>query len=59
MSGSASDLTPLLADPGGGTVTHFDPAFPDRTLLLHAARPRHCDAATPIVFVHHGVARNG
>src|SRR6185437_1118104 len=41
------------------TVTYFDPAFPDRTLLLHAARPRHCDAATPIVFVHHGVARNG
>jgi len=59
MSGSASDLEPLLAAPGGSTVTYFDPAFPDRTLLLHAARPRHCDAATPIVFVHHGVARNG
>jgi hypothetical protein len=55
----ANDLASLVTAPGASTVAYFDPAFPDRQLLLHAARPRHYDARTPIVFVHHGVARNG
>jgi pimeloyl-ACP methyl ester carboxylesterase len=35
------------------------PAFPDRPLVLHAARPREYDAGTSVLFVHHGVGRNG
>jgi hypothetical protein len=27
--------------------------------MLHAARPEICDADTPVLFVHHGVGRNG
>ena len=27
--------------------------------MLHAARPRQYDARTPVLFVHHGVRRNG
>ncbi len=45
--------------PGGHSMTYIDPAFPDRTLLLHSARPRRYDPATPVLFVHHGVGRNG
>ena len=54
-----TDLTTLIAAPGANNVPYFDPAFPDRLLILHAARPRHYDATTPVLFVHHGVARNG
>ena len=54
-----TDLTTLIAAPGANAVPYFDPAFPDRLLILHAARPRHYDATTPVLFVHHGVARNG
>jgi hypothetical protein len=53
------DLTPLVACPGANTIPYFDPVFPDRRLVLHSARPRNYDARTPILFVHHGVARNG
>jgi hypothetical protein len=54
-----TDLAPLVAVPGANTIPYFDPAFPDRRLILHSACPRHYDAATPVLFVHHGVARNG
>ena len=54
-----TDLTPLVAAPGAHSIPYFDPAFPDRQLILHGARPRHFDGATPVLFVHHGVARNG
>jgi hypothetical protein len=27
--------------------------------VLHAARPRDYDVGTPVLFVHHGVGRNG
>lgn len=53
------DLAPLVAYPGANAIPYFDPAFPDRRLILHGARPRHYDPATPVLFVHHGVARNG
>jgi poly(3-hydroxybutyrate) depolymerase len=33
--------------------------FPDRPLVLRIARPRQCDADTPVLFVHHGINRNG
>jgi hypothetical protein len=54
-----SDLSCLVAEPGAHSIPYVDPAFPDRTLLLHSARPRHYDAATPVLLVHHGVGRNG
>ena len=41
------------------SLPYFDPAFPDRSLILHAARPRDWHPGLPVVFVHHGVARNG
>ena len=53
------DLSPLVATPGASSLTYFDPAFPDRKLVLHAARPEAWHPDTPIVIVHHGVARNG
>jgi poly(3-hydroxybutyrate) depolymerase len=37
----------------------FDEAFPDRALYLHAARPKRYTPYTPVLFVHHGVGRNG
>jgi hypothetical protein len=40
-------------------MPYFDPAFPHRQLILHAARPRDWHPGLPVVFVHHGVARNG
>ncbi|MGE0417377.1 MAG: alpha/beta hydrolase [Acetobacteraceae bacterium] len=54
-----TDLTPLMAHAGATDLAYHDPAFPERTLRLHSARPRRCDPATPVLFVHHGVARNG
>ncbi len=54
-----TDLSALTAHAGATALPYHDAAFPDRTVLLHAARPRRCDAATPVLFVHHGVARNG
>jgi len=54
-----TELTSLVDTPGANSLPYTDPAFPDRPLLLHAARPRQYEARTPIVFVHHGVNRNG
>ncbi len=54
-----TDLAYLTAHPGATALPYHDPAFPGRTLILHSARPRHCDPSTPVLFVHHGVARNG
>jgi hypothetical protein len=53
------DLAPLVAAAGPASVTYFDPVFPDQRLVLHAARPQNWHPAMPVVFVHHGVARNG
>jgi poly(3-hydroxybutyrate) depolymerase len=54
-----NDLSAILARAGSNDVPYVDPRFPDRPLILRIARPRHCDAATPVLFVHHGVNRNG
>jgi hypothetical protein len=53
------DLSRLVDGPGAHSIPYIDPAFPDRPLILHAARPRRFDADTPLLFVHHGVGRNG
>ncbi len=54
-----TDLMPLVARAGPNTLTYRDPAFPDRTLVLHSARPADWHPGMPVVFVHHGVGRNG
>jgi hypothetical protein len=53
------DLSPLVAASGASSLAYFDPAFPDRQLVLHAARPRDWHPGLPVLFVHHGVGRNG
>jgi hypothetical protein len=53
------DLSPLVAEPGTNSLLYFDPAFPDQMLVLHAARPHAWHPGMPVLFVHHGVARNG
>jgi len=57
--GSSTSLASLIEHPGSNSMPYFDPAFPDRPLALHAARPRNYVADTPLLFVHHGVGRNG
>jgi hypothetical protein len=54
-----TDLSRLVDVPGAHTLFYADPAFPDRPLLLHSARPQSFDADTPVLIVHHGVGRNG
>jgi hypothetical protein len=49
----------LVAAPGAHSQPYIDPAFPDRPLMLHAARPVNFHSDTPVLFVHHGVGRNG
>ncbi|WP_428492992.1 alpha/beta hydrolase [Rhodopila sp.] len=53
------DLSPLVAAPGASSLPYFDPAFAERALVLHAARPRRWHPGTPVLLVHHGVGRNG
>jgi len=52
-------LSPLVAAAGANDLLWIDPDFPDRPLTLRCARPRHFSPATPVLFVHHGVLRNG
>ena len=52
------DLVPIVEAPAT-SLPYNDPAFPDRPLVLHTARPRDFDNGTPVLFVHHGVRRNG
>jgi hypothetical protein len=54
-----TDLSPLVAAPGPASLPYFDPAFPNQRLVLHAARPADWNPGRPVVFIHHGVARNG
>ena len=53
------DLAPLIAVAGGSSLPYIDATFPQQTLILHSARPRDWHPGLPVVFVHHGVARNG
>jgi poly(3-hydroxybutyrate) depolymerase len=52
-------LRKLVAEAGANSLDYTDPAFPDRRLVLHSARPRDWSADMPVVIVHHGVGRNG
>jgi len=54
-----NDLSELIAAPGRYSMPYHDPIFPERTLILHSARPARHSVDTPVLFVHHGVARNG
>jgi hypothetical protein len=54
-----TDVTPLAATAGPVSLAYCDPAFPDRSLHLHAARPASWHSGMPVLFVHHGVKRNG
>ena len=54
-----TDLSRLVDGPGAHSLPYVDPAFPERPLALHAARPSHFAPDTPVLFVHHGVGRNG
>jgi hypothetical protein len=58
MSGTP-DLWELVARPGANSLSWHDAEFPEQPLLLHTARPREYTPRTPMVFVHHGVGRNG
>jgi hypothetical protein len=53
------DLSRLVEAPGASSLPYVDPAFPNHPLVLHAARPRDYHTGTPVLFVHHGVRRNG
>ena len=54
-----TDLPKLVAEAGANSLDYADPAFPDRRLVLHSARPRDWNPGMPVVLVHHGVGRNG
>jgi poly(3-hydroxybutyrate) depolymerase len=54
-----NDLRALIARPGANDAQFIDPGFPDRPVMLRSARPKVWDADTPVLFVHHGVQRNG
>jgi poly(3-hydroxybutyrate) depolymerase len=54
-----TDLRELVASPGANSLPWHDTEFPNQTLYLHAARPGHYAPSTPLLFVHHGVGRNG
>ena len=53
------ELSTLTARPGANSLAWRDAAFPARQLFLHAACPADCTPDTPVLFVHHGVGRNG
>lgn len=54
-----NDLRPLLAQAGGNDLDYATPGLPGRKIVLRSARPRHWTPQTPVLFVHHGVNRNG
>jgi len=53
------DPRELVAHEGASSLAWHDIEFADRVLYLHAARPRLYTPRTPVLFVHHGVGRNG
>lgn len=54
-----ADLAGLVTSGKAASLPYHDKLFPERTLILHAAGPDRWRADTPVLFVHHGVARNG
>lgn len=59
MPNNSCDLRGLVAQAGANDVAYTDPHLPDRAIVLRAARPQRYSARTPVLFVHHGVQRNG
>lgn len=57
--GPPARLECLAARQGAHSIRYIDPAFPDQPLMLHSARPQEWSPDTPVLFVHHGVGRNG
>ena len=55
----SSDLQGLVAQAGANDVPYEDPNLPGRVVMLRAARPQRYSPDTPVLFVHHGVQRNG
>ncbi|MBU6498513.1 MAG: alpha/beta hydrolase, partial [Rhodospirillales bacterium] len=54
-----TDLRPLFAAAGANDLPCEDAAWPGRPMVLRSARPRICTPDTPVLFVHHGMGRNG
>jgi hypothetical protein len=54
-----SFFSPLVATAGANDLPWTDPALPLQPLTLRSARPRRFSPDTPVLFVHHGVRRNG
>jgi poly(3-hydroxybutyrate) depolymerase len=54
-----TDLTALVANAGPNDVEYEDPHLHGRVITLRSARPRNFTRQTPVLFVHHGVLRNG
>lgn len=54
-----TDLRALLARPGANDMAWENPNLPGRPMVLRSARTKHVTAETPVLFVHHGVGRNG
>lgn len=52
-------LQTLVARPGANSLDWVDEAFPGKTFILHSACPASFTPRTPVLFVHHGVGRNG
>ncbi|HEY0418544.1 MAG TPA: alpha/beta hydrolase, partial [Acetobacteraceae bacterium] len=54
-----TDYAALVARPGANDLPYADPHLPGREIILRSARPAQCTPETPVLFVHHGVLRNG
>ncbi len=54
-----TDLSPLLAQAGANDMAYEMPSLAGRAMMLRSARPKFCSAETPVLFVHHGMGRNG
>ena len=53
------DLQGLVAQAGANDAPYEDPCLPGRIIMLRSARPKRYVPETPVLFVHHGVQRNG
>ena len=54
-----TDWPALVANPGANDTPYHDPGLPGRPITLRSARPRDWTPGMPVLFVHHGVNRNG
>ena len=54
-----TDLSRLVEAPGANTLPYVDPGVSGSPAGADSARPQDYDAETPVLFVHHGVGRNG